>query len=37
MAFQPPQIIFGLLVLSNAMVLIVDISYNQSGNYENDL
>ena len=35
--FPPPQVIFGLLLLSTAIVLIFDIRYNPFGNNENEL
>jgi len=37
MIFPPPQVIFGLLLLSIAVVLIMDIRYNPFGQSEDDL
>ena len=37
MIFPPPQVVFGLLLLSTAVVLIFDIRYNPFGNSEDDL
>tara|TARA_Y100001968_G_scaffold242828_1_gene226544 strand:+ start:214 stop:453 length:240 start_codon:yes stop_codon:yes gene_type:complete len=34
---SPPQVVFGLLLLSTAVVLIFDIIYNPFGNHEDDL
>ena len=37
MLFRPPQVIFGLLRLSIAVVLIWDIRYNPSGEDEDGI
>ena len=37
MIYPPPQVIFGLLLLSIAVVLIMDIRYNPFGQSEEDL
>jgi len=37
MIFQPPKVVFGLLLLSTALVLIFDIKYNPFGNSEDDI
>jgi len=37
MIFPPPQVIFGLLLVSIAVVLIMDIRYNPFGQSEDDL
>ena len=37
MIFPPPQVIFGLLLLSIAVVLITDIRYNPFGQSEDEL
>jgi hypothetical protein len=37
MLFPPPQVIFGLLLLSIAVVLILDIRYNSFGEDEDGI
>ena len=37
MIFPPPQVIFGLLFLSTAVVLIWDVRYNPFGEGEDDI
>ena len=37
MLFPPPQVIFGLLLLSIAVVLICDIRYNPFGEEEEEI
>jgi len=37
MIFPPPQVVFGLLLLSNAVTLIFNLRYNPFGNSEDDI
>jgi len=37
MIFPPPQVVFGLLLLSIAVTLVFDIKYNPFGNSEDDI